>query len=175
MHAWPRSMVNKCKLQLGLAEGKSRSSTAAHPRRKIVGCGTRGTNVSSKQRKTDRDRNLQSPFPSFLSLSLSLYLVSPRNDRVRASEQVHSTEERRGKSQGERETRPNGASEKDRNREKKRERERERERRQRENKGGSKEGARERVAVSSVTCRRRLPFRHRPSQPSGNHPPSDPL
>lgn len=50
-----------------------------------------------------------------------------------------------------------------------REREREREKRERRGRrrereqGGSREGARERVAVSSVTCRRRLPFRHRPS------------
>lgn len=41
---------------------------------------------------------------------------------------------------------------------------------------GSKEGAREGVAVSSVTCRRRLPFRHRPSEPSERQqPPTTPF
>lgn len=35
----------------------------------------------------------------------------------------------------------------------------------------SETGASERSAVSSVTCRRRLPFRHRPSHPTGSHLP----
>lgn len=38
----------------------------------------------------------------------------------------------------------------------------------------SETGASERSAVSSVTCRRRLPFRHRPSHPTGSHPPPPP-